>query len=390
MITNQQDINRIRKKSNYCIIMPSYNNASKLEKVLEDLQIYKMDLIVVDDGCTDNSFEILKRFQPRELIRHEKNMGKGVALQTAFRKAISLGYDYAITIDSDGQHLASDIPSFIDCISSEEPVLVIGNRNMTSENIPTKSNFGNRFSNFWFWAETGIKLSDTQSGFRLYPLNLMKNMTFFTSKFEFEIEIIVRLAWRGAKVISVPIQVIYEDDRISHFRPFKDFLRISILNSILFTLAILAMHPYMYFRKIQKKGIKQYLAELTYKSKDSNLRLAISAGFGVFMGIIPIWGYQLASAIGLAYLFKLNKPIVILTANISIPPFTIVIIYLSYLTGALFYGGNIMIHFSDISLEAVKQDAVQYLIGATVLAIVLASLTSLVSYVLLKKFRRKE
>jgi len=265
--------------------------------------------------------------------------------------------------------------------------LVIGNRNMTTDNIPAKSSFGNRFSNFWFWAETGIRLSDTQSGFRLYPLHLMDGMTFFTSKFEFEIEIIVRLAWRGAKVTSVPIQVIYEDDRISHFRPFKDFLRISILNSILFTLAILLMHPYMYIRNIRKKGIKQYLAELTYKSEDSNLRLALSAGFGVFMGIIPIWGYQLASAIGLAYLFKLNKPIVILTANISIPPFTVVVIYLSYLTGALFYGGNVMVNFSDISLDAVRQDAFQYLIGASVLAVALAGLTTLLSYLLLKKFR---
>lgn len=386
MTLNQQDI-RGTLDLHYCIIMPTYNNASKLEKVLEGLSMYKDVLIVVDDGCTDNSFEILEAFHPKVLIRHETNKGKGIALQNAFRKAIELGYNYAVTIDSDGQHLPSDIPSFLACITSEEPVLVIGNRNMTTDNIPAKSSFGNRFSNFWFWAETGIRLSDTQSGFRLYPLHLMDGMTFFTSKFEFEIEIIVRLAWRGAKVTSVPIQVIYEDDRISHFRPFKDFLRISILNSILFTLAILLMHPYMYIRNIRKKGIKQYLAELTYKSEDSNLRLALSAGFGVFMGIIPIWGYQLASAIGLAYLFKLNKPIVILTANISIPPFTVVVIYLSYLTGALFYGGNVMVNFSDISLDAVRQDAFQYLIGASVLAVALAGLTTLLSYLLLKKFR---
>jgi len=367
--------------------MPTYNNAPKLRAVLESLQIYRDDLIIVNDGSTDRTSEILQEYPCREIILHTENKGKGIALQAAFKKAIELDYRYAITIDSDGQHLATDIPQFIDKISESEPTLIIGNRNMTTDNIPAKSSFGNRFSNFWFWAETGIKLSDTQSGFRLYPLDLMKGMTFFTSKFEFEIEIIVRLAWRGATVKSVPIEVLYEDDRISHFRPFKDFFRISVLNSILFTLAILFMHPYMYFRKIKRKGIKQYLSELTFESSDSNLRLALSAGFGVFMGIIPIWGYQLVSAIGLAYLFKLNKPIVILTANISIPPLTLVVIYLSYLTGALFYGGNVMINYSDISLEAVKQDALQYLIGASVFAVVMATLTTLLSYFILKKYR---
>ncbi len=389
MIQEQQYINEPKNVS-YCIIMPTYNNAKKLPAVLDGLSMYRDILIIVDDGCTDNSVEILKEFQPKELIEHKINQGKGIALQNAFRRAIELGYDYAITIDSDGQHLPSEIPLFVNYISNEDDVLVIGNRNMSTDNIPAKSSFGNRFSNFWFWAETGIRMLDTQSGYRLYPLSLMRNMTFFTAKFEFEIEIIVRLVWRGAKAMSVPIQVVYEDDRISHFRPFKDFLRISVLNSILFTLAILFMHPYMYFQKIRKTGIKQYLAEITYKSDDSNLRLAISAGFGVFMGIIPIWGYQLASAIGLAYLFKLNKPIVILTANISIPPFTVVVIYLSYLTGALFYGGNIMIKFSNISLDAVKQDAFQYLIGASILSVVFASLVTLTSYFLLKRFREEK
>ncbi len=386
-MTDQATIQDKMMQQSCCVIMPTYNNAPKLPKVLEQLQDYKAHLIVVNDGCTDNTEELLRDFAPKHLLVHQKNKGKGIALQNAFRKAIDLGYSYAITIDSDGQHLPSDIPQFLDCIDDNRPTLVIGARNMDAEEVPGKSSFGNRFSNFWFWAETGIKLPDTQSGFRLYPLDVMKNMKFFTHKFEFEIEIIVRLAWRACHVTSVPISVLYEEDRISHFRPFKDFFRISVLNTILFTLAILLMHPYMYFRKIRGKGFKNYLAELTFKSKDSNLKLSISAGFGVFMGIVPIWGYQLASAIALAYLFKLNKPIVILMANISIPPFTVLIIYLSYLTGALFYGGQVMISFSEISLATVKQDAFQYLIGASVLSVIAGLLVSLISFAVLSKTR---
>lgn len=379
---------KIMKQQKVAVIMPTYNNAPKLSAVLEQLQAYSAHLIVVEDGCTDGTNEILESFNPAYIVHHKTNRGKGAALQSGFKKAMELDYNYAITIDSDGQHFPSDIPRFIDCISETEEVLVIGNRNMTTDNVPTKSSFGNRFSNFWFWAETGISLPDTQSGFRMYPLKLMKNMKFFSQKFEFEIEIIVRLAWKGAKVMSVPIDVAYEDDRISHFRPFKDFFRISVLNSILFTLAILAMHPYMYVRTINRKGLKKYLSELTLESKDSNLKLALSAGFGVFMGIIPIWGYQLVSAIGLAFVFKLNKPIVILTANISIPPFTVVVIYLSYLTGALIYGGRVMLNFSEISLDSVKQDAFQYLIGASILAIFAALVTTFISYFILKQLRQ--
>jgi glycosyltransferase involved in cell wall biosynthesis len=387
-MTAQLSIGEKMVEKSCCVIMPTYNNAPKLRAVLKELESYKAHLIIVNDGCTDETESILKEFDPKYLLVHEQNKGKGVALQNAFRKAIDLGFSYAITIDSDGQHLPSDIPKFLDCIDEDTPTLSIGARNMDAEGVPGKSSFGNKFSNFWYWAETGIKLTDTQSGFRLYPLDAMKNMKFFTNKFEFEIEIIVRLAWKGCHVTSVPISVLYEDDRISHFRPFKDFFRISVLNTVLFTLAILAMHPYMYYRKIKKKGLKKYIAESTVQSKDSNLKLAISAGFGVFMGIVPIWGYQLGSAIGLAYLFKLNKPIVILTANISIPPFTIIIIYLSYLVGAIFYGGQVMIEYSEISLDTVKQDAVQYLIGASVLSVFAGLLVSLISFAFLKKIRK--
>jgi len=109
---------------------------------------------------------------------------------------------------------------------------------MEQEGIPRKSSFGHKFSNFWFWVETGIKLSDTQSGYRLYPLTELKKIHFFMRKFEFEIEAIVRAAWRGIPVISVPINVVYapKETRVSHFRPIRDFTRISIMNTFWFLL----------------------------------------------------------------------------------------------------------------------------------------------------------
>ena len=132
---------------------------------------------------------------------------------------------------------------------------------MSQDGIPKKSSFGNKFSNFWFWFETGIKLDDTQSGYRLYPLQFIPKR-FFTKKFEFEIEVIVRTAWNGIPVKNVPVNVLYDpNERVSHFRPFKDFTRISILNTILVFVTLFYIKPRDFFRSFKKKSFKNFLRE---------------------------------------------------------------------------------------------------------------------------------
>ena len=246
----QQDI----KSLNVVVIVPTYNNAKTLKRVLDGVLQYTSAVIVVNDGSTDTTSEILDAYKTIQKIHLPKNYGKGKALIEGFKKARIQGYDYAISIDSDGQHYPEDILNFINALKQEkEPVLLIGNRNMNQEGIPKKSSFGNRFSNFWFWFETGIKLEDTQSGYRLYPLKQLPK-TFYTRKFEFEIEVIVRAAWRGVKVKNIPVKVLYDmDERVSHFRPFKDFVRISILNTVLVCVTFLYIIPRNFFRNFKKK-----------------------------------------------------------------------------------------------------------------------------------------
>ena len=151
---------------NYCVIIPTFNNEKTLKRVLDTILNYTSNIIIVNDGSTDTTTSILKEYSQLAQIHHAENSGKGIALRNGFKKAIELNYNYAITIDSDGQHFASDIPAFIENIEKEPNVLLIGSRNMTTDDVPKKSSFGNKFSNFWFWFETGIKLQDTQSGFR--------------------------------------------------------------------------------------------------------------------------------------------------------------------------------------------------------------------------------
>ena len=228
------------------VIIPTYNNVGTIATVIADVKKYASDVIVVNDGCTDNTAEVLAGIEGIRVIDYAKNKGKGYALKLGLKRAYEWGFDYAITIDADGQHYADDIPVFIDRIEEEPNSLLVGARNLAADNMPSKNTFANKFSNFWYRVETGNRLTDTQSGYRLYPLKPLQNIRLLTRRYEFEVEIIVRAAWRGINVENVPIKVYYPpvEERVSHFRPFKDFTRISILNTILVFYALILYYPW--------------------------------------------------------------------------------------------------------------------------------------------------
>jgi glycosyltransferase involved in cell wall biosynthesis len=377
-----------------CVIIPTYNNENSLAAIITDVAEYTDHIIVVNDGSTDNTQTIIGSFSFVQAINYTKNAGKGWALRKAFVYASEKGYKYAITIDSDGQHFAKDLPAFIDKLTAERNAIIIGARNMDQDSVPGGSSFGNRFSNFWFKVETGISSPDTQSGYRLYPLESIKQMHFFSRKYEFEIEVLVRSAWKGVKVLSVPVTVYYaaKEERVSHFRPFKDFFRISVLNTILVLIAFLYIKPRNFLRTIFiRKNFKQVLNDHLFSPHHSDQLKAVSVAFGIFMGIIPIWGFQLVVAIFLAILLKLNKPLVIVAANISIPPMIPIIIFASYKAGAFWMGNNAMqLDFSrSISLDSIKKNLQQYIYGSITLAILAGFVFGLLTFIILKLFTKR-
>ena len=374
----------------FCVIVPTYNNQKTLKKVLDSILDFTSDIIIVNDGSTDETPEILKQYSQLTQIHHPKNIGKGRALRNGFRKAIELNFEYAITIDSDGQHFAADIPVFLSAIQEEPNALLIGSRNMTQENVPKKSSFGNKFSNFWFKFETGIALEDTQSGFRLYPLKLIPKR-FYTNKFEFEIEVIVRSAWKGIVVKNIPIQVLYDPaERVSHFRPFQDFTRISILNTVLVTNALLYIKPRDFFRRAKKKGFKKFFLEDILESSDSNFKKSAAIALGVFIGLSPFWGFQTVLLFTFAALFRLNKVIAYLASNVSFPPFIPFIIYGSLQMGSIFVSNDAaLVLDSSITIDDIQKNATQYIVGSLILASVSALTVGLISYLLLTSFSSK-
>ncbi|CAN5657689.1 DUF2062 domain-containing protein [soil metagenome] len=394
LVTEPNTYIGITKALGICVLIPTYNNAGTLSSVINNVLEYCDDVIVVNDGSTDGTSDLLEAIPGLQLIEYVPNKGKGIALRTGLKYAATKGFEYAISIDSDGQHFAKDLPVFVDRIQQKPGSLLIGARNMEQASVPGKSSFGNRFSNFWFWIETGLKGPDTQSGYRLYPVQKLKDIKFYTRKFEFEIEVLVAAAWKGINIEWVPVKVFYapKETRVSHFRPFRDFTRVGILHTLAVTKALLYVKPKNFLLGMfNKKKRNDFLEKYVLVPSEKDKVKALSIAFGLFMGIVPIWGFQLAVAIPLAFLFKLNKAMVILAANISIPPMIPLILFLSYRTGALWMNDqSTAFKFSrDITLSTVQQNLTQYLWGSITLAIVAGLIGGCIAYLLIKFSKKR-
>jgi glycosyltransferase involved in cell wall biosynthesis len=388
---HNSDIRSSFKSEHCCVLIPTYNNSATLKNVIENVSLYTDNIIVVNDGSTDSTEEILRSFPGLDVLSYSPNKGKGIALRKGLKYAYNKGFQYAISIDSDGQHFAEDLFKFIEKLKEEKNSIIIGARNMDQASVPGKSSFGNKFSNFWFKLETGVTAPDTQSGYRLYPLKPLSAINFITRKFEFEIEVLVRASWKGVKISHVPVRVYYAPagERVSHFRPFKDFTRIFLLNTVLVILAVLYYIPKRLLGDFQKKSFKQVINDYILDGDESNLRKSFSIALGIFIGIVPIWGFQILSVLALAHLLKLNKAIAVLSSNISFYPFFPFILFFSYKTGGLLLGSNEIVFKNEVTLEYVRQHLYQYILGSICFATAAAVTSGLVSYVLLSFFRTR-
>ena len=241
-------------KVRICVVVPTFDNAGTVADVVKGVLEVFPDVIVVNDGSTDDTLQRLEGLDVT-LVSYGRNKGKGGALREGFRKALEMGFTHAVTIDSDGQHFPSDIPAFIAAVQENPDALFVGRRDLDAENMPQGNSFANRFSNFWFRLQTGIALEDTQTGFRAYPLQRLPSLRFLTSRYESELELLVFSAWRGVPLRSLKIRVWYppKGERVTHFRPFADFFRISVLNTVLCVLALVYGWPRMLFHRIFRK-----------------------------------------------------------------------------------------------------------------------------------------
>lgn len=250
-LTDIEQQRRMLHERGICVVIPTYNNAGTIVDVVRRSKEQCDDVIVVCDGCTDDTVALLQQVDGITIVSCPHNGGKGIALKRGFQKALKEGFSYAITLDADGQHFPEDIHIFLEANIDHPEAIIVGQRKgMDSVERTSGSKFANAFSNFWFCVQTGHRLADTQTGYRLYPLKKLPCLSLLTSRYEAELELMVFSSWQGVEIVSKEVNVFYppKEERVSHFRPIKDFSRIFVLNTCLSILAIVYAYPLKLFR----------------------------------------------------------------------------------------------------------------------------------------------
>ena len=323
-------------------MIPVYNHASTLRQVVCGALAHG-PVLVVDDGSTDlepashipdppepMSGEAFAEDSPLRGLpvyytRHERNRGKGKAILTAAALARELGMTHIITLDADAQHDPRDLPAFLEAVAARPLTLFVGKRDFNTANVPGSSRFGRAFSNFWLKVHTGCILGDSQSGFRAYPLALLDSLTLGESHYSFETEVLVRASWAGFELADIPIRVYYQPpgERVSHFHPLMDNIRLTLLNTRL-TIRTIMPVPQKRFAQDDEGRLTPLRPmrslRLLLSRNETPRNLALAGGLGVFIGTLPIFGLHSLTIILVLGAMRLNKLTGLATSQLCMPP----------------------------------------------------------------------
>lgn len=203
-------------KKKYLIIIPAYNegkvigevinNIKKEVKLLKDLNF---DIVVVNDGSSDETRKVAEKYATT--VSHLVNMGSGAATRTGLEYAKRNNFDYALTIDADGQHLPKDLVNIINKIKSEKYDLVIGSRLIDPEGMPLHRVFGNKLLNGFTRILLGVRVTDSQSGLKGFSRNAIDKIIIKSNGFEFCSEIVWRAKQEKLEIVEVPISAVYTE-----------------------------------------------------------------------------------------------------------------------------------------------------------------------------------
>ncbi len=208
-----------------CVIIPAYNAAGTVGPVVAGALKHCHDIIVADDGSTDDTAEVAARAGAKT-IKISPNKGKGNALKLLFETAITQGYDAVISVDADGQHDPDEIPLFIDAHARHPDDIIVGSRMGEKGKIPRARLNSMQVANYYSSLAANQYLEDTQCGFRLYPLSLIKRVALTTERYVTETEILIKAGDSGAHVCFIDIKALYNKHG-SHFRPINDVASIT-------------------------------------------------------------------------------------------------------------------------------------------------------------------
>jgi glycosyltransferase involved in cell wall biosynthesis len=377
------------------IIVPTYNNGTTIKEVIEAVKKYCKDIIVINDGSTDNTSEILNSINTIKVISFPENRGKGAALKEGFKKATELGFTHAITFDGDGQHVTEDITLFLNKINEEPETLWIGNRVLSygkGEKQPVRSSFGRKFGNFWYKYFTDIKLHDTQCGLRAYPLEGIMTIKCRGKRYEYEQDLLIRSAWNGISVKEIDIHLLYlpKGKEVSHFKPVRDFLLISKINSIAgITKALNPVTSLEVPGKTWREKIK-FLAKRELKTNTSPQTAALSVAMGVFMGILPIHFFQVITLMVICFKYHLNRPLAFLGVNVSSAPFLPLLFLITIPIGRLVLPPDLITFLNDSWIQRLCQYGAEFFVGSAILCVPAGIVTYMITYPMFKQLAKAD
>ena len=377
-----------------CVVIPVFNHGLTVGRIVREAKAY-FPVIVVNDGSTDDTGKILAGESGVTIITLPRNQGKGAALRAGFARAEESGFTHAITMDADGQHATRELPLF-GAASRERPeALVIGARNLAKENAPVGRRLSNALSTFWFKVETGVKLTDTQCGYRSYPLKTINRLRLNAQRYAYELEVMVKAAWAGIPLLAQTVSADYAaaTSRLSHFHPVRDMARLSLLHS---RLSIQSFCVPALLRQLSVTGQLHHLPRgrrmktifrlLFSEHTDTPAKLAFAVGLGFFCGIAPIWGFQIMAAAALAHKLRLNKAIAVTASHISFPLATPFIMAGGLLLGHYLHTGGVLPLNATTLLKEIPVRFAEWFFGSIALGILAGIAGTIVTWLVSRWF----
>jgi hypothetical protein len=295
-------------------VVPVYNHAATVGRVVAGLRALGAQVLVVDDGSHDGSGDAARR-AGGEVLVHALNQGKGVALRTAFAHAAKAGFRQALTVDADGQHPIAEAARLA-YHASDLTTIYVGERRM--DHAPFVSRFGRWWSNLWSWIACGAWVGDSQSGLRVYPLPATSELPGKARRYSYEVEVLVRGVWAGLLVQPLSVAVEYPADRVSHFHKLKDNWRTACTFTRLVTRRLWPTRHRVLVERPKPTFTQRLHAILTSGLDPWPAGFACALGAGI--GVAPIPGLQFAAAAFLSWRLGLNIPLVMLCSNLSFGP----------------------------------------------------------------------
>jgi uncharacterized protein (DUF2062 family) len=388
------------------VIAPTFDNARTLAAVLKTIGELGWPVIVVDDGCRDGSADILRGVQAASnfctVLTHSVNRGKAAALRTGFEHAAAMGFTHAVTIDTDGQHDPAQISDLLRDARRFPQALVIGRRDASAAGYPAASRAGRFWSNICVRWESGLRVSDSQCGFRVYPLATTLSLRCLSGRYGFETEVLTRAAWAGVAVAETAVACLYDvpGGRITHFRRWRDSLagagmhaRLLLRSCLPWPVRRITEGPEPETGTIWRRFCRWVSPWRAWRALRHDPRershFAWGLAVGVFIANLPLYGVQTALSLYAARRLRLNPLPVVAGSHLSTPPIGPVLVMAAIAVGHWVTHGTLpaLNAFDPAKIGYIgllRTVLLEWVIGSLICGTILAATAGVITHALLR------